>query len=77
MVRLQTLSQLYRLDLERATLAMKKKASQIDEALASDSQETILDNPEKFQEFVSSFEKEIRAGNHKWCEKIDSVLICE
>lgn len=54
--------QVYRHDLKRATLSMKKMATQIDRALAIDSQETTLDDPEKFQAFIWSFVEEIRAG---------------
>jgi hypothetical protein len=74
----QKLAQLYQLDLERAVLSMKRMVTQIEETLASDSQQKfVLDNLEKFQAFVWSFGKEIRAGIHKWCEDIDGVFISE
>lgn len=63
---LQRLTQLYRLDLERATSQMKKKVIEIDRALVSNSQETILDDPEKFQAFIWSFGKEMHVGVHRW-----------
>ena len=58
--RLQILSQSLRLELKRATSSMKKKVSQIEEALGSVSQETILDDPEKFQASIESLEKDTR-----------------
>ena len=43
-----------------------KKVIEIDRDIVSNSQETILDDPEKFQAFIWSFGKEMHTGVHRW-----------
>ena len=73
---LRSLAHRYQFDLEHATWSMKMKVFQINQALASHSHETILDNPVKFQAFVWPFGEEMRAGIRRWCEIVDDKPIC-